>query len=78
MLYCDKPTAPATCRDGPADQGCRTSPCYLTTEVGQAFQYGNHATLTVTCAKAGPDQVQVFATVENVTSAFSISGQCLP
>ena len=25
-----------------------------------------------------PDQVQVFATVENVTSAFSIAGQCLP
>jgi hypothetical protein len=78
MLYCDKPTAPATCHDGPADQGCRTSPCYLTTEVGQAFQYGNHAMLTVTCANPGPDQVQVFATVENVTSVFSISGQCLP
>jgi hypothetical protein len=77
-LYCDKQTSPAVCRDGPADQGCQTSPCYLTTEIGRWFYYGNYATLSVTCSKAGPDQVQVFATVENVTSAFSISGECLP
>jgi hypothetical protein len=77
-LYCDRASPPAVCRDGPADQGCVTSPCYLQTDVGRSFHYGNFATLSVTCVNPGRDQVQVLATVEDVTTAFSISGECLP
>lgn len=75
--YCDRPVQPATCRDGPADAGCRTSPCYVQTDVGTSFLYGNPAILSITGAKKGPDVVMMSATIENVTWAFSFSGQCL-
>jgi hypothetical protein len=79
MLYCDRPgVAGAICRDGPADQACTTTPCYLQTRVGEAFHPGNDATLVVTCKKEGPDVVTITATVEGVTSGFSFSGDCLP
>jgi hypothetical protein len=78
MLYCEDPALPSTCRDGPADQGCRTSPCYLKTEVGAGFVYGNDAFLSITCAEVGVDAVQVRTTIEGVSSVFSISGECLP
>lgn len=78
MLYCGDPALPSTCRDGPSDQGCRTSPCYLKTEVGAGFTYGNDALLSISCEELGPDAVQVRATIENVSSVFSISGECVP
>jgi hypothetical protein len=78
MLYCDSPYAPATCLDGPADQACLAPRCYLQTDVGREFMYGNYATLAVTCAQPGPDTVEVRATVEGVTTPTWISGECLP
>jgi hypothetical protein len=76
MLYCEA-SSPTVCHEGPPDQACTSSRCLVDTEIGKWFQYGNHATLSVTCAKAGPDVVQVSATIEGVSSVFSISGECL-
>jgi hypothetical protein len=85
LLYCDRPEFPATCHDGPVESGCRTSPCYVVAETGlcgtdgcSGFQYANPAVLNVTGAKAGPDHVQVSATVAGTTTSVVVSGVCLP
>jgi hypothetical protein len=77
FLYCDHPQQPAVCHDGPADAGCRSTPCYVQPEIGTSFFYGNPAILSITGKKPGPDVVEIWATVENVSSVFSFSGQCL-
>jgi hypothetical protein len=77
QLYCE-PAASGTCRDGPVDQACVTSPCHLVTDVGDAFVYGNYATAAITCAEEGRDTVIVEATVEGVTNGIAISGECVP
>jgi hypothetical protein len=85
LLYCDLPRFPATCQDGPASSGCRTSPCYVVPEVGRCltdscsgFQYGEYATLTVKGANPGSDVAWVSAEVTGFTTSFSVAGQCLP
>jgi hypothetical protein len=87
-MYCDTdqsapnvrngPWRTGNCADGPADQACRTTPCYLAPEVGRAFLYGNRGVASIKCAEIGPDVVQVHATVDNVTTLFSIAGECVP
>jgi hypothetical protein len=78
LLYCDRQQQPAVCRDGPADQGCRTTPCYLQADLGSWFYYGNPARLSIHGVRPGPDEVNIWATIDNVSSVLSFSGQCLP
>jgi hypothetical protein len=84
QLYCDRPTFPASCEDGPAAQACKTSPCYVVWDVGGcssgtcSFQYGNSALVTITGKQPGDDIVFVDATIENVTSSFALAGTCYP
>jgi hypothetical protein len=78
LLYCDNPQQPAVCHDGPADQGCRTAPCYIQTDIGRWFYYGNPARLTIQGVRPGPDIVNILATIDNVSSVLPFSGQCVP
>jgi hypothetical protein len=78
MLYCGDPSALVTCHDGPADQGCVTSPCFLKTEVGRWFLYGNPATLSVTGQRVGSDVVQVWGAVDDVAVVYELPGTCGP
>jgi hypothetical protein len=85
LLYCDRPQLPASCHDGPVESGCRTAPCYVVPEVGfcltascGGFAYGQYADLSVGGSRPGADIVWVSATVADVTTSFSIAGQCVP
>jgi hypothetical protein len=79
QFYCERPDGTGACADGPADQACTTSPCHLVTRVGSEYHRGNYARGAITgTLQVGPDLVQVFATVEGVTSTFEVAAICTP
>jgi hypothetical protein len=84
QYFCDSPTpALTTCHAGPPEQACQTSPCYSFLDVGGctfgacAFQYGSFLTANIIASKAGPDVVNVSATLENFTTTLPLPGSCV-
>jgi hypothetical protein len=84
LLYCPQQTVTAACEEGPADQACKTSPCYVVPEVGrialngvepceggtcEGFDYGTSREVDITCAAIGPATVFLRSTTTNLTPA---------
>jgi hypothetical protein len=82
LLYCDQPTG-GTCDDGPVEEACRTSPCYVVPEVGlcrttacTGMITGNPGNVAITCDKPGEDHVYLNSTLDDVTTTIWVSGTC--